>query len=141
MVIFFIKIKIVTDMQFEMNHKVGTDYSTVKFDARNFDTIKFKLSVIESFENSFSRLGGKFQDDYSWKFPAFITSEVIQEIIRNTCFVCGGLMEDSTAFQNSNVLFNDFGDDAGSRGTTQSRVGPAQQIKVRKCKSCGHSHT
>jgi len=50
---------------------------------------------------------------------------VIQTIIRNTCFVCGGLMKDSTAFQNTLVSSNDFGDDAGSRGTTQSRVGPA----------------
>lgn len=130
-------------MQFEMNHKVGTDYSTVKFDARNFDTIKFKLSVIESFENSFSRLGGKFQDDYSWKFPAFITSEVIQEIIRNTCFVCGGLMQDGIAVVNHKITVESFDSAVDTyEGTIEyPDTKSLKQISVRKCTACGHSHT
>ncbi len=123
-------------MKFEINHKVGTDYLTVRFTAE-----VFKLPVIESFEISFQRLGGEFQDDFTWKFPVYITSEVLSEVIRNTCFVCGGLMKNGTSYQNTLISSEDFGNDIGQRGTTQSRMGKAKQIKVRKCLSCGHSHT
>ncbi len=101
-------------MQFTIN--IGTDYSTVKFTAGIYNTIKFKLPVIESFENSFSRLGGIFlpEEEYVWKFPSFITSQVLQEVIHNTCFVCGGLMKDYE-YHSDHI--------------------------VRKCQSCGHSHT
>ena len=50
-------------------------------------------------------------------------------------------MEDSTAYINTIVSFDDFGNDAGERGTTVSRCGPVKIIKVRKCSACGHSHT
>lgn len=105
-------------MKFEM--QVGTDYSTVRFTAGIYDTIKFKLPVIESFENSFSRIGGTFHPEEGcvWRFPSFITSEVIEEIIRNTCLVCGGLMK-----------------------TELKDVDNIAAITVRKCSSCGHSHT
>lgn len=124
-------------MQFELNQKIGTNYSTVKF----IKGIRFKLPVIESFENSFSRIGGKFQDNGIWKFPSFITTQVIQEVIRNTCFECGGLMQDGEALDNTYVSFDDFGGDAGQRGTTQSKIGQPVIKIVRKCTLCGHSHT
>ena len=124
-------------MQFELTHNVRQNIVYVKFSFNSF-----KIPVIQSFENSFARIGGKFQPEYGdFKFPIFITSVIISEIIHNTCFVCGGLMTNSTAFQNTLVSFNDFGNDSESRGTTQSRVGTPKQINVRKCSECGHSHT
>lgn len=97
-------------MQFEMNHKVGTDYSTVNFEAT------LKLNVFEILINHFERLGGIMVGPKAsnWTFPKHITSEVLQEVIRNTCFVCGGLMKDDSQYEDK---------------------------KFRKCSSCGHSHT
>ena len=73
------------------------------------------------------------------RFPSFITSQVLQEVIHNTCFVCGGLMKDSTAFKNQDVV------EVPNGLTMTSHVfkgaGEARQIKVRKCTVCGHSHT
>lgn len=39
------------------------------------------------------------------------------------CIVCGSIMKPGIAMQNSLILFSDFGQDEGQRGTTQSRVG------------------
>lgn len=120
-------------MQFEMNHKVGTDYSTVNFEAT------LKLNVFEILIHHFERLGGimvgpKASD---WTFPSYITSEVIQEVIHNTCFVCGGLMKDGIA-----MVDQEFEFEHDIYGTvTQQVPGYAKQIKVRKCTACGHSHT
>lgn len=124
-------------MQFEMNHNVTEKVCKVTFISPH----KIRRFGWTQLDETFKYLGADQCDDASYLFPSFITSQVIQEIIRNTCFECGGLMKDSTAFQNTNVSFDDFGNDAGLRGTTQSRVGQAQQINVRKCTSCGHSHT
>lgn len=95
-------------MQFEMS--VGTDYSTVTF--KTFGHANMKIV--------FERLGGKMTDNsyLNWLFPSFITSEVLEEVIRNTCFVCGGLMKD------------DLKD-----------VNHIAAIPIRKCTVCGHSHT
>ena len=96
-------------MQFEIN--VGTDYSTVIF-----HSWKVRPSAVESILNSLHKLGGKYlREQDHWLFPSFITSEVIQEVIHNTCFVCGGLMRDDEH--------------------------PYSFEKLRKCTSCGHSHT
>ena len=102
-------------MKFEI--QVGTDYSTVKFNAT------LKLDVFEILIHHFERLGGimvgpKASD---WTFPSYITSEVIQEVIHNTCFVCGGLMRDDYYEEIKGAIkFN---------------------TAIRKCSSCGHSHT
>lgn len=124
-----------------MNHKVGTDYSAVKFNAKVFDFIKFKLPVIESFENSFSRIGGTYhpEEEYIWKFPGFITFQVIDEIIHNTCFVCGGLMKDGQAIQNGEIRVPE--EDVRGGYTPYVDTTNHSLIKVRKCTSCGHSHT
>lgn len=124
-------------MQFEMNHKVGTDYSTVILQGH------LSAKVLESLYAVFEKLGAICPNNNwdEWNFPSFVTSQVIEEVIRNTCFVCGGLMKDSTAYQNTLVSSDDFGSDSGKRGITQSRVGEAIQINIRKCSSCGHSHT
>ena len=119
-------------MQFEIN--VGTDYSTVRFTA---NVVTLKLLNIEKLKETLARIGGKFQNDYSWTFPSFITSQVLQEVIRNTCFVCGGLMKDGTA-----MVDQEFEFEHDVYGTVKQQVpGYAKQIKVRKCSSCGHSHT
>lgn len=78
----------------------------------------------------FERLGGKYKNSLkNWTFPSFVTSEIIQEIIHNTCFKCGGLMKDdnklSLRFINSN----------------QCSIKLFNENKVRKCIQCGHSHT
>lgn len=105
-------------MQFEINHKVGTDYLTVTFlTSQSFD-------FWASFANSLKVIGGEPQTTLrTWKFPSFITSQVITEIIHNTCFVCGGLMKDEEI---TVKVPNTF------RGNL---------TKTRKCTVCGHSHT
>ncbi len=114
-------------MQFEINHQIGTNYSIVTF----------KTFGHGSIGNVFKRLGGIEEDWYVWIFPNYITSEVLKEVIRNTCFVCGGLMKDSIAFQNQDVIEIPN----GLSMTSHVFKGEAQQIKVRKCMTCGHSHT
>ena len=55
------------------------------------------------------------------------------------CFKCGGIMKEGVALENTLISSDDFGNDAGTRGTTQSRIGPAKIIKVYKCSTCGQS--
>lgn len=119
-------------MKFEMN--VGTDYSTVKFIG---DIISFRPCVSKSFIASFNRLGGILQDDGQFKFPVCVNSQVLEQVIRNTCFVCGGLMKDGVAMVDQAFEFEH--DVYGT--VTQQVPSYAKQIKVRKCTSCGHSHT
>ncbi len=124
-------------MQFEMNHKVGTDYSTV-----NFQNIpKLGNKAWENLLFLFDRLGMKIEvyinQDRIYKFPKHITSEVLSEVIHNTCFVCGGLMKDGSA-----MVDQEFEFEHDIYGTIKQQVpGYAKQVKVRKCESCGHSHT
>lgn len=120
-------------MQFEC--KVGTDYSTVIFG----DT-PLKVRVIMILFSHYERIGGICEENGGvWKFPLFVTPEVIQEIIRNTCFECGGLMKNSTAFKNEDVIEEPNGFSMTSHIFTGA--GEAKQIIVRKCTVCGHSHT
>ena len=125
-------------MQFRVGHGAGDDKVFVVF---NGNFLVFKDAPRKALISVFNRLGGQLNQNGEWIFPSFIAYKVLQETIRNTCFECGGLMKDSTAYINTEVSFDDFGNDAGSRGTTVSRVGPAKIIKVRKCSACGHSHT
>lgn len=125
-------------MQFKINHKAGDDKVFVVF---NGNFLVFKDAPRKALISVFNRLGGQLNQNGEWMFPSFITYKVLQETIRNTCFECGGLMEDSAAYINTIVSFDDFGNDAGERGTTVSRCGPVKIIKVRKCSACGHSHT
>lgn len=130
-------------MQFDYSHKVGENYCLITLDKTSYD--KLPRGSRKALCNSFSQIGGYINNsdgDYKIRFPAFITSEVISEIVKNTCFVCGGLMQDEgIALQNKWVSFDDFGNDAGQPGTTMSQQGPAVVKKVRKCQACGHNHT
>ncbi len=126
-------------MQFKRHERLGyDDYCIVEFDKLSH----MNHAVISNFYDKFHYIGGKSHNSSNvWTFPACVTSQIISEIIRNTCFMCGGLIKDAQALQNTLASFNDFGNDADSRGTTQSRVGPATIKNVRKCTQCGHSHT
>lgn len=106
-----------------------------------------KLKVTESFELSFERLGGKYMPDVSsnkgsvWSFPDYISAVVLEEIIRNTCFNCGGLMKEGQALDNTYVISVDFPGQTDFKGCTQSKIGQPNIVNVSKCISCGHSHT
>lgn len=55
------------------------------------------------------------------------------------CRECGCIGKPSKALLNQLVSFDDFGNDAGKRGTTQSRHGEAKEVDCLKCPNCGHS--
>ena len=127
-------------MQFTFKSTCFNKLSTIEFET---SLCTLKTPALISLSKSLQIIGGESlaKNIDIWEFPKNVNSETIKIIIRNTCFVCGGLMKDSVAYQNTIVSFPDFGKDAGSRGTTQSRVGEAIIIDVRKCVDCGHSHT
>ena len=123
-------------MQFQIDYKVGDKFITVKL------SNLLKPDATSSLIDSFERIGGHGGPlAVDWKFPLFVTSELLEEIIRNTCFECGGLMKDGEALDNTWIGFDDFGGDTGQPGTTISKIGHPEMKKVRKCSSCGHSHT
>lgn len=106
-------------MQFEMHKKYGELYTSLTFKPHKVQG-QALVSVIETL----LRLGGKMGDTVSeWKLPYGITKEAIQQVIANTCFVCGGLMKDSERIGNL---------------TTEL---PVKKVKIRRCSICGHSHT
>lgn len=125
-------------MQFTSKYSIGSTTKKIVFDFWK----KISINSTEQFNNVFQKLGARpsFEPEV-WYFPIFVSNETISEIIKNTCFKCGGLMINSTGFQNRLVFFDDFGNDKGQRGSTGSYCGPAEQKKVRKCNACGHSHT
>lgn len=101
-------------MQFERIENTSRPTVQVVLDTLS----EMRTGVIGTFYDSFHRLGGISQGTAnSWIFPKYITSEVIQEIIHNTCFVCGGLMQNGEQLESF----------------------PPKQI--RRCTSCGHNHT
>ena len=55
------------------------------------------------------------------------------------CKECGCIGKPSKALLNQLVSFDDFGNDADRRGTTQSRHGEAKEVDCLKCPNCGHS--
>jgi hypothetical protein len=116
-------------------YQVGTSYNLAAFAG----TI-FKLKATESLELSMERLGGEFQPDLTsekaivWKFPSYIHSNSIEEILKNTCFECGGLMENGTVIRNQEVRV------LTDNGYIPYPEGPATVQQCRKCTSCGHSH-
>lgn len=124
-------------MQFESNQTVGQTTKRVIFDF--FDKLKYPAKA--KFRELFWYLGGRFirgQRD-SWEFPNHVSNETISKIIHNTCFVCGGLMKDSAALQNQDVI--EISNGLSMTSHVYSNAGKAQLVKVRKCIECGHSHT
>lgn len=124
-------------MEFTFKHKVNESKVTI-----TFGEFKINWNALSELQKTFYKIGGELTDvKNQFTFPVFVTPQVIEEIVYNTCFECGGLMKDSTALQNSLVSFDDFGQDGKEKGATQSRVGTPNIINVRKCIACGHSHT
>lgn len=56
-----------------------------------------------------------------------------------SCKKCNSNCKSSKALLNTIVTFDDFSDDAGKRGSTQSRVGVPEMVDCMKCENCGHS--
>jgi hypothetical protein len=119
-------------MQFETSTNITKKTFTVEF-----KTVSIKGIAILSVRDSFERIGGKMENTFTcWTFPAFVTRPLIDEIIHNTCFECGGLMKDGQAIRNGKL-------------TVEKQQGAIEYpdpnnhslIKVRKCTVCGHSHT
>ena len=126
-------------MQFEMNHNVTEKVCKVTFISPH----KIRRFGWTQLDETFKYLGANQCDDASYLFPSFITSQVIQEIINNTCFVCGGLMKDGTAIVNNKIVVESFDSAIDTyEGTIEYPDNTSvKQIKVRKCSSCGHNHT
>lgn len=124
-------------MQFQTSHKAGDEYFYVTL----FGNLNDK--ILKEIFQVFYKIGGLNPSECwdIWKFPVCLSSRTIATIINNTCFVCGGLMKDGQALDNTVVCFDDFGGDAFSRGSTCSKIGQPVMKQVRKCTSCGHSHT
>ncbi len=95
------------------------------------------------FREIFQCIGGDFVrgQKHTWSFPEEISDDVLSIIIKNTCFVCGGLMKDSTAFKNIRISFDNCENDIEQYGTTLNEIGPVKQVRIRLCMFCGHSHT
>lgn len=122
-------------MQFEYRHKIGTDYSTVTFTGHLY---RLPEKAHKSLMNVLEKMGGVVDHEINsceFRFPSFISSLVIAQVIRNTCFVCGGLMKDSTAIVDHKFVYTDAGKELWKNSEF------AKQVLVRKCQSCGHSHT
>lgn len=104
----------------------------------NIENLPEKAKI--SLRDMFTKLGCLNNFSEQWIFPEHVNKRTIETIIRNTCFKCGGSMKPSKAFINEMVSSNDFGNDAGQRGTTLSPVGKPKLINVNKCSCCGHSY-
>lgn len=118
-------------MQFTFDSYIGENFNRCYFNSDNF-----RFKVIESFEISFERVGGQFNPEMGcWTFPKNVHSHIIELIIHNTCFECGGLMKDGEAIVDHEYLYTD----AGKELWRDCKF--SKKIKVRKCTVCGHSHT
>ena len=101
-------------MQFELTHTAGQNWASLKFSGKN------SPDFFHSLFDSIKRIGGTCNGNVmnAWTVPSFITSQVIEEIIYNTCFACGGLMTNFLDIKTTNG-----------------------KLKIRKCSQCEHSHT
>ncbi len=120
-----------------MSTQLKPQFNIISINWSGIEKEKVQIKILDIIH----KLGGECVDIFTFKFPEFVTREVINQVIHNTCFVCGGLMADGQALENTWVGFDDFGGDAGEPGTTISKIGPPVMLKVRKCTVCGYSHT
>lgn len=127
-------------MQFDYHKEIGTDYATVTFTGHLY---RLPVKAHNSLMNVLEKLGGIVDHEVNsceFKFPSFVSSIVIAQVIHNTCFECGGLMGNGIAIQNG--VLKAPGDRESSICYTPY-VDPNNHsvINVRKCTVCGHSHT
>ena len=120
-------------MKFEYNHKIGQPMVSVKFE----HDLNFKAE--NTFNKALMLLGGKQITIIQWELPLCITPQVIEQVINNFCYNCGGLMTDGEAIVND--TFRSIEEDERGGFTTFTDPKYAHVKKVRKCQSCGHSHT
>ena len=95
----------------QFNFYLNQSHNVATFTNFNISKVAAKKKLFELFR----RVGGDNpQYELEWIFPKTVYRYHIEEIIHNTCFVCRGLMKDSE-YHSDHIL--------------------------RKCQSCGHSHT
>lgn len=131
----FSTFKIVTDMQFIISPVQGDSSKSVEF----LSIDKIKLPSLKVLKNIFFRLGGIEMSGNIWHFPDFINSEILQEIIFNTCFECGGEMKYGKSVRNRNITVESY--DSYQGIIKYPDPNNCSIIRVRKCTVCGHSHT
>lgn len=92
---------------------------------------------------TFKMLNVPLEHQLSFVGTGYQSMEIKRYILgqANLCIKCGSIMHISKALDNTLVAHSDFGGDAGNRGTTQSKEGPAILVPVWKCEKCGHSYT
>jgi len=122
-------------MQFTIEEYVGNPTKKVIFD-NSWEKIEYNSRL--RIKEIFSYLGGIHHSNGHWEFPVNINNDTIIAVIKNTCFICGGLMKNSTALHNGDL----YGlPDVVGKQTIYSQADEAKLRKVRKCSHCGHSHT
>ncbi len=118
-------------MQFELSAYLGRKPLVVV----EFTGALYRLphAACSSLILSLNRIGGKVDHEGNsciFTFPVFVTRPMIEEIIHNTCFVCGGLMQNAILLEN------------GKHCISEEKANTSNNSKaIRKCSSCGHSHT
>ena len=112
-------------MQFE----ISSSLKRVVVTFTNFNISK--VAAKEKLFSNFRIIGGNNPlFELEWVFPPFVTLTLVQEIIHNTCFVCGGLMQNAILLEN------------GKHCISEEKANTSNNSKaIRKCSSCGHSHT
>ena len=112
-------------MQFE----ISSSLKRVVVTFTNFNISK--VAAKEKLFSNFRIIGGNNPlFELEWVFPPFVTLSLVQEIIHNTCFVCGGLMQNAILLEN------------GKHCISEEKANTSNNSKaIRKCSSCGHSHT
>jgi hypothetical protein len=126
-------------MQFETKHNITEKVVLVTFS----NYTKVKPAAWEQLNKMFKYMGANQCNDNSFLFPNYLNSGIISELIKNTCFVCGGLMKDSTAMLQGKCHVDSYDNAIDTyQGTIEyPDNNSTKQIKIRKCSSCGHSHT
>lgn len=126
-------------MQFIISPIRGDSQKSVEF----LSIDKIKLPALKVLKNIFFRLGGIEMSGNIWHFPNFVNSEILQEIVFNTCFECGGEMKYRKAIRNRSITVESYDSAVDTYQGIIKYPDPNNHsiIRVRKCTSCGHSHT
>jgi DNA-directed RNA polymerase subunit M/transcription elongation factor TFIIS len=104
-----------------------------------FTKMSFNLSIIKDFIDNFLIFIVESKESVIYVNKIIKSNFNVKNKIETKCKKCDREMKLSQAFQNKLVSHNDYGDDAGNRGTTQSHIGEAVLVTVLKCEDCGHS--
>ena len=112
-------------MQFE----ISSSLKRVVVTFTNFNISK--VAAKEKLFSNFRIIGGNNPlFELEWVFPPFVTLSLVQEIIHNTCFVCGGLMQNAILLENGKHCISE------EKANTSNNSNA-----IRTCSSCRHSPT